>query len=83
MPRCYPMMVDLTGKPVLVVGGGVIALDKVELFLKFEAAVAVVSPDLHPDLQAHLAASATSPVPTGRATWTGRPWPWAPRTTAP
>ena len=56
MPRFYPMMVDLTGKPVVVVGGGTIALDKVELFLKFDAAVTVVSPDLHPDLQAHLGA---------------------------
>ncbi len=56
MPRFYPMMVDLTGKPVLVVGGGTIALDKVGLFLKFDAAITVVSPDLHPDLQAHLAA---------------------------
>ncbi len=56
MPRFYPMMVDLTGKPVMVVGGGTIALDKVELFLKFDAAITVVSPDLHPELQAHLAA---------------------------
>lgn len=63
MPRYYPMMVDLTEKPVVVVGGGVIALDKVELFLKFGAAVAVVSPDLHPDLQAHLAAGRLRHVP--------------------
>jgi siroheme synthase-like protein len=48
------MMLDLAGKPVVVVGGGVIALDKVELFLKFGAAVTVVSPDLHADLQACL-----------------------------
>ncbi len=56
MPRFYPMMVDLSGKPVAIVGGGTIALDKVELFLKFDAAITVVSPDLHPDLAAHLAA---------------------------
>ncbi|HYB72586.1 MAG TPA: bifunctional precorrin-2 dehydrogenase/sirohydrochlorin ferrochelatase [Candidatus Sulfotelmatobacter sp.] len=63
MPRFYPMMVDLTGKPVVVVGGGTIALDKVELFLKFDAAVTVVSPDLHPDLQALLAAGSIRHVP--------------------
>ena len=64
MPRFYPMMVDLTGKPVVVVGGGTIALDKVELFLKFDAAITVVSPDLHPDLQAHLAAGRIRHVAT-------------------
>ncbi len=63
MPRFYPMMVDLTGKPVVVVGGGTIALDKVDLFLKFEAAVTVVSPALHPDLQARLAAGRIRHVP--------------------
>ncbi len=63
MPRFYPMMVDLSGKPVTVVGGGTIALDKVELFLKFGAAVTVVSPDLHPDLQAHLGAGRIRHVP--------------------
>jgi precorrin-2 dehydrogenase/sirohydrochlorin ferrochelatase len=56
MARFYPMMVDLTGKPVVVVGGGTIALDKVELFLKFDAAITVVSPELHPALATHLAA---------------------------
>lgn len=63
MPRFYPMMVDLTGKPVVVVGGGVIALDKVELFLKFGATLTVISPDLHPDLQAHLAPGRIRHVP--------------------
>lgn len=63
MARFYPMMVDLTGKPVVVVGGGTIALDKVELFLKFDAAITVVSPDLHPELAAHLAAGRIRHVP--------------------
>ncbi len=63
MPRFYPMMVDLSGKPVVVVGGGTIALDKVELFLKFDAAITAVSPDLHADLAAHLAAGRIRHVP--------------------
>lgn len=63
MPRFYPMMVDLSGKPVVIVGGGTIALDKVELFLKFGAALTVVSPDLHPDLASHLAAGRLRHVP--------------------
>lgn len=66
MPRYYPMMLDLAGKPVTVVGGGTIALDKVELFLNFGAAVTVVSPDLHPDLQELLA--------TGRIRHVSRPY---------
>jgi siroheme synthase-like protein len=41
----YPVFIDLRGRPVLVVGGGVVAERKVESLLEAEAAITVVSPD--------------------------------------
>lgn len=49
--RYYPVFLDIAGKPVVVIGGGEIALRKVEGLLDAGAAVTVVSPSLHPDLQ--------------------------------
>jgi siroheme synthase-like protein len=40
----YPIMLDLTGVPVLVVGGGRIALRKIEGLLRAHAEVFVVAP---------------------------------------
>jgi siroheme synthase-like protein len=42
----YPIMLDLTGVPVLVVGGGRIALRKIEGLLKAHAEVTVVAPSI-------------------------------------
>ncbi|MHB9781618.1 precorrin-2 dehydrogenase/sirohydrochlorin ferrochelatase family protein [Streptococcus sp. 10F2] len=47
----YPIMVNLTGKSVVVVGGGQVAVRKVEGLLQAGAKVTVVSPELHPKLQ--------------------------------
>jgi precorrin-2 dehydrogenase/sirohydrochlorin ferrochelatase len=44
MSKLYPMMVDLTGKRCLVVGGGTVAERKVTLLLECGADVEVVSP---------------------------------------
>lgn len=44
-PR-FPLFLDLTGKPAVVVGGGPIALRRVETLLRFGAAVTVVSSSL-------------------------------------
>lgn len=44
MRKFYPMMVDLTGKRCLVVGGGAVAERKVTLLLECGAGVEVVSP---------------------------------------
>lgn len=44
MRKLYPMMVDLTGKRCLVVGGGTVADRKVTLLLECGADVEVVSP---------------------------------------
>ncbi len=42
----YPIMLDLTGVPVLVVGGGRVALRKIEGLLKAHAQVTVVAPSV-------------------------------------
>jgi siroheme synthase-like protein len=60
----YPVMLDLTGRPCLVVGGGAVAERKVEGLLAVGARVTVVSPWLSDGLLA----SATE----GRLHWTPR-----------
>ncbi len=49
--RPYALMMDIDGKPVTVVGGGMVALRKVTSLLECNARVTVVSPDLAPDLR--------------------------------
>ena len=45
----FPLFIDLTGKPVTIVGGGKIGLRRAEVLLRFGARVTVVSPALdHP-----------------------------------
>ena len=58
MPNYYPMMVDLTGRRCLVVGGGRVAERKVALLLDCGAAVEVVSPATTPKLAALASAGA-------------------------
>ncbi len=53
----YPIMLDLRGRPVLVVGGGPVAQRKVEGLLAAAARVTIVSPTLTPDLAALVAQS--------------------------
>ena len=48
--RYYPVFLDIAAKPVVVIGGGEVALRKVEGLLDAGARVTVVSPELHPDL---------------------------------
>jgi uroporphyrin-III C-methyltransferase/precorrin-2 dehydrogenase/sirohydrochlorin ferrochelatase len=45
-----PVLLDLRGRQTLVVGGGAVAMRKVELLLKAHARVRVVAPRLHPEL---------------------------------
>ncbi|OUM99415.1 MAG: hypothetical protein BAA02_09835 [Paenibacillaceae bacterium ZCTH02-B3] len=47
----YPMLVQLAGRPVVVIGGGRVAERKVAALLEAEARVRVVSPSLTPALR--------------------------------
>lgn len=47
---CFPMFVDITGKPCLIVGGGRVALRKAKTLLDFGAEVSVVAPEVCPEL---------------------------------
>ncbi len=48
----YPLFLDLTGRPCVVIGGGPVAERKVEGLLAVGASVTVVSPSLCPALEA-------------------------------
>src|SRR5207245_7087214 len=47
---CYPIVLELEGRPCLVVGGGAVAERKVEALLEAEARVTVMSPTVTPHL---------------------------------
>ncbi|NBV43045.1 bifunctional precorrin-2 dehydrogenase/sirohydrochlorin ferrochelatase, partial [bacterium] len=44
--RYYPIFLDIKGRPVLVIGGGNIALEKIENLLKAGADITVISPEI-------------------------------------
>lgn len=46
----YPIAIDLTDKKVLVVGGGAVALRKIETLIEFGARVNVVAPCINQDI---------------------------------
>ena len=48
----YPIFLDLRSKPVLVVGGGKVALRKVKGLMEAQAHVTVISPQIVVDLRA-------------------------------
>ena len=60
----YPMALRLTGRRVLVVGGGSVATRRMPALIAAGAQLEIVSPELTPALQAH--------VDAGRAVWTPR-----------
>lgn len=51
MSQYYPIFIDLKALPVLVVGGGNVALRKVQTLLHHGALVRIVSPRLDPELK--------------------------------
>lgn len=63
--RYYPVFLDIAGKPVVVVGGGEVALRKVEALLDAGAQVTVVSPALDPELEALVAERRLRHIPRG------------------
>ena len=42
----FPFMMDVGGKPVVIVGGGLVALRKCELFLRFGAEITIMAPEI-------------------------------------
>src|SRR3972149_1059148 len=54
--RYYPVFLDIAGKPVVVIGGGEVALRKVEVLLDAGAEVPLVSPAPPPGLEPFVAA---------------------------
>lgn len=52
--RYYPVFLDLQGKPVVVVGGGHVALQKIGNLVEAGAQVTLVSPDLIPELKQYV-----------------------------
>ncbi|GAB7039821.1 MULTISPECIES: uroporphyrinogen-III C-methyltransferase [Catenuloplanes] len=64
MTELYPLALRLTGRKVLVVGGGAVATRRVPALLSAGARVLLVSPHLTPALQ--------SLVDAGRITWLAR-----------
>ena len=55
--RYYPVFLDIAGKPVVVIGGGNIAHQKVTGLLKASAEVTVVSPELNDEMSSLAAES--------------------------
>ena len=52
MSQYYPLFMDLKAQPVLVVGGGKVALRKVQTLLEHGAYVRIVSPQIVPEIKA-------------------------------
>ncbi len=50
--RYYPVFLDLAGKPVIVIGGGHVAYQKMINLVKSGANTTVISPDLNEDMAA-------------------------------
>lgn len=62
--RYYPIFLDVTDRPVLLVGGGHVALEKIGKLVDHGARVTVVAPRLIPEVRAY--------IDDGRASWVER-----------
>ncbi len=51
MSRRFPLYIDLTGRPVLVYGGGTIAARRCRVLSGFGARLTVIAPEIHPEIQ--------------------------------
>ena len=51
MARRFPLYIDLTGRRVLVYGGGAVAARRVETLSRFDPAVTVVAPEIAPAIR--------------------------------
>jgi siroheme synthase-like protein len=59
-PHYYPVMLDLTGRPVVVIGGGTIAEQKARELVEAGARVRVIAPELCPGVAALVDAGAAA-----------------------
>ena len=59
----FPMFIDISGKPCLVVGGGRVALRKVQVLLDFEADVTVVAENICEELNTELSKNICEKLP--------------------
>lgn len=62
----YPIFVEMSGRPVLLVGGGHVALEKIGKLVDAGARVTVVSPEVIAPVRAY--------IERGDATWEPRPY---------
>jgi uroporphyrin-III C-methyltransferase/precorrin-2 dehydrogenase/sirohydrochlorin ferrochelatase len=51
VPRLLPLFLTLTGRRVVLIGGGRVAAGKLRQLLDVGADVRVVTPDIHPDIE--------------------------------
>ncbi len=62
--QALPIFIKLSQRPCVVIGGGEVAARKVHMLLKADAAVTVVAPELHHELQDLLNTQKISYLPT-------------------
>ena len=48
----FPLFIDLKDRPVLIFGGGTVALRRASVLVQYGAAVTVIAPELLPELEA-------------------------------
>ncbi len=51
MSRRFPLYIDLTGRPVLVYGGGTIAARRCRVLSGFGARLTVIAPEIRPEIR--------------------------------
>lgn len=47
----FPLFIDLSGKNILVVGAGKIALRRIRILAQFTERLTVIAPEIHPELE--------------------------------
>ena len=49
----FPVFMDIAGQDILIVGGGTVALRKIEKLLLYEPQITLVAPSVDPMIRAH------------------------------
>ena len=80
MARRFPLYIDLTGRRVLVYGGGAVASRRVETLSRFGPAVTVVAPEIAPAIRS-LPGWRGWRTSSGRRPCRRRTWCWRPPAT--